>query len=388
MLNKLFSILCVIAVIMVSGCDLCQCEPRFLIKHSEHGAWLGGDGAHSVMLSENSVFWVFGDSFVNEKNEFIRKGPLVTNTVAYGSCQDDVYDIDYQWLLDENNHPKPVFALEGHIFWVRQPVLYRGMMFVPLADIELTPGTGLGWVLVGTYLARVRNPYASIFEWQIDYLPFYDGPSAVGHGVVIKGKYMYLYVAKAIANGSENYLARLPLKKLINLEVNDARGFLEYYAKDKTWKSGYNEGDAQPMGFAADSGSTFFFNKTLGKWQVVYYDTNWEILPDNHFVPGNRIDTRISDNLTGPWSEARLAYEVPETTPGSIKYDEEFCCYAGFVHPELSCEPDQELVITYNCSVINNLPKLINYGQPVTEDTVVVPRVVRVNNPFNNQPDP
>ncbi len=149
------------------------------------------------------------------------------------------------------------------------------------------------------------------------------------------------------------------------------------------------------MGFAADSGSTFFFNKTLGKWQVVYYDTNWEILPDNHFVPGNRIDTRISDNLTGPWSEARLAYEVPETTPGNIKYNEEFYCYGGYVHPEFSCEPDQELLITYNCNVYpflegkwKILSILTNYGQPITEDTVYVPRVVRVNNPFTNQPDP
>jgi hypothetical protein len=85
----------------------------------------------------------------------------------------------------------------------------------------------------------------------------------------------------------------------------------------------------------------------------------------------DKVLLRTASELSGPWTDGKVIYHIPEMLPGPAR-DKDTFCYAAKEHPEL--EGQGELLFTYVCNTMK-VPSL------VTNRNIYFPQVVRVPMP-------
>ena len=154
------------------------------------------------------------------------------------------------------------------------------------------------------------------------------------------GGYVYLYTLKIdeVQKARSMVLVRAAVK---TLELGARR--LEYFSKDHKWRPGFNVADALPVISPGATEMTVRYHEDSRKFVAV---TGPDYL-------SNSIKISTSDTLTGPWSEWRSLYSVPEVTTGKPGFDRDTFCYAGKEHIEFYDAEKKELSITYVCNSSN-----------------------------------
>ena len=152
----------------------------------------------------------------------------------------------------------------------------------------------------------------------------------------------YAYLFALYEKGTRPLLAtRIPLNKLSNPAAN-----LEYLASDGTWKPGFDPANAKEVMTPGAPELSIRYHADVKKWLAVMVDPAF--LSD-------KIILRTASNLTGPWTEGKVIYRIPEMQPGPA-HDKNLFCYAGKEHPEL--ENGSDLVFTYVCNTMA-VPELV-----------------------------
>lgn len=341
------------------------CLPVFPFKDG----WLGGDGDVSVSISKNQTLFLFSDSYVRNKNQQSRLEPgmkMVSNTVAVVTClPKGKTETRYFWNNMYAKNPEPLFKsfTDRYRYWVVDAFIHKSNLYVMLQKAAAKQGAApddiFGFSLLGVTLAKIINPTESPAKWNIELIPLPGFTySLMGmHCHAIQDNFIYFFVSRD-GNDNRQFLVR---KKLDSIDVPEQP--FEYYALDKTWKTDINAVDMDTVinGFRAN---TVNYHPDLRKWIMVC---------DIKFLE-NKIKIRTASSLTGPWSQEKVVYEIPEVTPGTDSYSKFNFCYLSRECIQNYNSKTHTMVITYD---INSS----SFSEINSNLKIYTPKVIAVSMP-------
>ncbi|MDD5475170.1 MAG: DUF4185 domain-containing protein, partial [Syntrophales bacterium] len=320
------------------------CLPAFPDKDG----WYGGDGAWSVDLGDGRVLWLFGDSFVsNREGRLNRVGMRVIlgTTLALSTCTaEGEFRIRYRLKKKEGEFVS--FFGEGEWLWPQDPYMAGGNLYVPLVSIEGDPDLPgpFGFRILGHRVARIKYfDGKDPFEWSVDYIDLSPGIPAGVHAFattsVVHEEYVYFFPLYGATVDDftvfGNLLARISLDS-----IDDPGRSVEYLTRDGRWQKNPGHSEMQVVLDAAVPEMSVRYHPHRGQWVAVYLSTESR---------GDRMLLRTADRLEGPWGEPEVIIaQIPEVDPESPLYDKENFCYAGKEHRQFS--RGKTLVVTYVCN--------------------------------------
>jgi hypothetical protein len=337
------------------------CIPQFPFKDG----WLGGDGDVSVPINKTQTLFIFSDTYVSKNNQRSRTEPgmeMVSNSVAIETClPNGKTDVHYFWNNMYTSNPGPIFKsyTNRYRYWVNDAFMHKNILYVLLGKIAHKQGQApddiFGFSNAGYTLAKVINPSDPPVQWQMEFIPlpeFIDPPMGI-RSHAIQENFIYFFVSR---NDNAQFLVRKSLDALANPE----KAF-EYYALNKTWKTGIRADDLDTVisGFRSN---TVNYHPELNLWIMVC---------DIKFFDNN-IKIRTSPSLTGPWSEEKIIYECPEITPGTPSYKKSNFCYLSRECIQNYDPKNHTMLITYD---INNT----EFSEIKSNPSIYTPKVITVS---------
>jgi len=335
-----------------------SCTPVFPYRDG----WLGGDGDVSIALGSERSLWLFSDTFVGDKAQKTRSGSrMISNTAAIMTCRPDGQTAtEYYWRDRDTTHPRPFFeSYTGRYkYWVTDAFMVGDTLYALLVKISAKtepapPNDIFNFQGVGYSLAKVADPNAATPDrWKIELLPWSCVLSDdVWNGQVVADKtFIYLFITE---KSKDCHILRVPVG-----QIESPEGQIEYCATDGSWKAGALAADMKTL-WTGELGQTVEYHPDLKEWITVC-------------GPGflnNKIRIRTAPKLTGPWTEEKIVYECPESTPGSGVYDPDNFCYLGREHIQFYDSRNQAMLVTYDCNSAK-------FGKLVANMAIYSPRVI------------
>ena len=336
-----------------------DCTPSFPFEQS----WWGADAAYSIPLPDGRSVWIFGDTLYGSQRAVEGDEPrMVRNSIGISMCGDhDGWKVDYVIRRGDKGQPQDFFQAQHKDtwYWAMDGFFYKNDLWVTLLCVRNSPKTtsaALGFGTCGTDLARISGLENDPQKWSVKYFPLVsDGihayPSATA---VVDGKYAYIF-ALFEADSRPMLLTRISLDGL------DAPAeHLQYLSKNGTWKPGLTPADAMHVMKHGNTEMTVRYHPLLKEWIAIL---NYPKLFSDEIV------ARTAPQLTGPWSEGKIVYRIPEMQKGEPGYDKDTFCYAAKEHTEF--RRPGSLLITYACNTMDVHKLVTNLG-------IYFPKVVRV----------
>lgn len=336
------------------------CNPKFPLKDG----WLGGDGDVSVPINSTTTLFIFSDTYVGTKNQQSRKEPgmkMVSNSVAVETCfPNGETDVKYFWNNMYSENPQPIFKsfTKRYHYWVAGAFMINDNLYVVLEKIGSKLGTSpddiFSFSLLGFTLAKISNTYDTPDKWKMEYIPLSDfGYPFMSIGPHVKlENYIYFFV-------SQYDKAQVLIRKQLAFIANPEKPF-EYYALNKTWKEGLDTNDMDTIvnGFRSN---TVNYHPEMKQWVMIC---------DVKFMD-NKINMRTAPELTGPWSEEIMMYEIPEVTPGNSSYSKSNFCYAPRECIQNYDSEKHVMLITYD---INNS----DFSEINANPKIYTPKIIKI----------
>jgi hypothetical protein len=203
----------------------------------------------------------------------------------------------------------------------------------------------------------MSNLSASPQQWKVEIFPLVpDGthayPSATA---VVEGDYAYIFTLYE-KDPRPMLLVRIPLEGLKAPKEN-----LQYLADDGAWKPGFDPAHAQHVMEGGGSEMSVRYHPELKKWVAVM---------NGHEFLSAKVILRTAPQLTGPWTDGKVIYQIPDMQPSAPAYDRDTFCYAAKEHPEF--ETPGKLLFTYVCNTLS-VPKIVTNQTIYFPKTVIVP---------------
>jgi hypothetical protein len=337
-----------------------ECTPSFPLKEG----WQGGDAAYSIPLADGRQVWIFGDTlYGNERVVNGQEPRMVHNSIGISSCRGGKWQIDYLIKRDSAGAPRDFFetANKATWYWPLAGFRHGNELFVTLLCLRATPASdspeaALGFETCGADMARITGLNRDSQNWHVAVLPLVpDGvhayPSAAA---VVEGKYAYIFTL--YEKGSRPaILTRIPLSGLRSPAKN-----LSYLAKDGSWQPGLKPENALPVMERGSSELSVSYHAGRKKWLAVLNEPGWF---------SDKIILRSSKTLTGPWSEGKTIYTIPDVQKNAPAFDPDTFCYAAKEHPEF--RQADSILFTYVCNSMKP-------AKLATNPSIYFPKVVRV----------
>ncbi|HZL25055.1 MAG TPA: DUF4185 domain-containing protein [Acidobacteriaceae bacterium] len=358
--------LIVLAIVSAVPClgQAAKCTPSFPLEKGKTMGWEGADAAYSIPLHDGRDVWIFGDTLYGKERVVAGHDPQqVHNSLGISTCDDaGKWHLQYVIKHDKASRAESYFspADPQHWYWALDGFKANGDLWVTLLCIRHAAKPSpwaMDFETCGSDLARVSHLDRDPQDWDVKISPLVaDGaksyPSAT---TVVSGKYAYLFSLYE-SGGRPLQATRIPLTGL-----NDPKAHLEYLAEDGTWKPGFDPTKAKAVMKSGSTELSIRYHPERQQWVAVMFE------PVGF---SSKILLRTAPELTGPWTEGNVIYQVPEMQPGP-GYDKNTFCYAGKEHPEFETG---DLVFTYVCNTMN-VPSL------VTNQKIYFPQVVRMPMP-------
>jgi len=335
-----------------------RCIPAFPLNDG----WLGGDGDISISLPGLRSLWIFGDTFVGGRTRTSRSGArMISNTVAITACAPaGESTIRYFWRDEFSDHPRPIFEsfTDRYRYWPCGAFMSDGDLYVPLLKIGPKVGAApddiFNFTGLGMSVAKVAHP-AEIppDEWVAELIPWSSALDPDSWGCcMFNAGFLYLFQR----GKSETVL----LKRLHRDYLENPDGHVEFLLADRTWRTNVQQNDVMVL-FRGDVGNTVNYHKDIKKWVMVCGPA---------FI-NSKIRVRTAPALEGPWSDEKVIYECPESTPGSPVYDKDNFCYSGREHAQFYDSKTRTMLITYDCNSAS-------FGKLVSNLKTYSPKVLRI----------
>jgi hypothetical protein len=324
------------------------CLPGF----PDRDGWYGGDGAYSILLDGGRTLWLFGDTFVSDREarqDRVDMDLVLGTTLAISTCnREGQFSIRY-FLKKKEGRFISAFG-DPQWLWPQDPFKVHDRLYIPFAVIEPAPEIEgpFKFRVAGHKIAVIRN-YRSREpdRWSVEYL---DWSAAVPPGVaalaatsIVQDNKVYFYPfcvpSEAAPGVLGNLLVRIPVDRL-----RDPAGAMEYYAKDDRWRKGFDPAKAKIVLDAGVSELSVRYHESRKQWIAVYLSVH---------NGGDRLLYRSAQRSEGPWSEPKvLIPAIPEVNPADPKYHQNNFCYAGKEHIQFARKG--RLVTTYVCNSLEN----------------------------------
>lgn len=320
------------------------CLPNFPDKDG----WYGGDGAYAIGLDDGRVLWLFGDTFVSDREgsrDRVDMDVVLGTTLAVSTCTAEA-EFQIRYFVKRKDGAFVSSFGEGEWFWPQDPFMVGGTLYVPLVSVRANPDIEgpFKFEIAGHKIARIRSfAGADPNSWGVEYL---DLTPAIPHeiksfattSVVYRGHVYYYPLYSATKDGLSvlgNILARIPTGKL-----DDPARAIEYLNRDGQWKRELDPAKVKVVLDAAASEMSVRYHPDDRKWIAVYMSVR------NN---GDQMLYSTAEAPEGPWTAPRvLIGSIPEVDQSSSRYDKNNFCYAGKEHLEFS--RGQTLVVTYVCN--------------------------------------
>ena len=311
--------------------------PAYDALFENRKGWTGADGAYSLVLSEEKILWMFGDTWQGEiRNGAHVNATIVNNSIAIQSgLSPPNASVDFYFgrTADRMSGAFILPADGKGWFWPYHGVLTRQGLYFFLVQIERTENpTAGGFKVIGTWLAHVANPLDPPESWRITQhrIPWgnFTTPEATFYGswVLRRAPWLYIYgTTEDVIDGFHHkymILARVPEDDLAQFDQ------WRFYAKG-TWSTDFSRAERLCEGLANEYSVSFL--QVMQKFVVIYSESS----------SSRNIAARFASDPWGPWSDPVVLCQCPEVARG-----EDILCYAAKGHPELSSAPD-EVIITY-----------------------------------------
>ena len=336
-----------------------KCAPSFPFKDG----WLGGDGDVSVPINDTTTVFIFSDTYVgnnNQKSRQERSMAMVANTLAIQTCSTNgESDVHYYWNKMYSDNPEPFFRslTDRYKYWVIDAFMANSHLYVILSKIGpqfgSPPNNIFNFSGLGFTLAKIINPHDVPHDWKFELFPLPDFISStmeIRCHAKLDG-YIYLFI-------SRNDTSQFVVRKQIDLIDNHERPF-EYYALNKEWKQGIEANDMLEIakGFRCNSVN---FHPEIKQWVMI---------SDIRFKD-NKIKMCTAPELTGPWSNELVIYEIPEVTPGNSLYSKSNFCYLAREHIQYYDSKNHVMLLTYD---INS-----NFSEILSNPKIYTPKIITV----------
>jgi hypothetical protein len=358
-------VLAIIVVLLTASASTAAAETKGCVPTFPFAQdWWGADAAYSIPLSDGRVVWIFGDTLYG-KDRFVQgNNPrMVRNSIGISTCDAaGNWKIDYIIRKDAAGQPRDFFQArdKSYWYWGLDGFLHGDNLWVTLVCIRDKPvetSAALAFEACGAELAKVSDLSAPPQQWKIEIFPLVpDGtrayPSATA---VVEGDYAYIFAVYE-KEPRPMLLVRIPLTGLKAPKEN-----LQYLAEDNTWKPGFEPAHAKYVMEHGSSEMSVRYHPELKKWVAV--------MNEPRFL-SDKVIVRTAPQLTGPWTEGKVIYQIPDMQPTAPAYDRDTWCYAAKEHPEF--EKPGQLLFTYVCNTFS-VPKLVTNRTIYFPKTVIVP---------------
>ena len=319
--------------------------------------WLGADGAISYPLSENRILWLFGDTFVAEKEKVgRRKSVFVRNTIAIQEGANPAKaKIDFYWK-HKNGLPSSFFPEDGDVWhWPGGVVRIKDRLFIFLMAVKPTKGDvfGFGFEAFESRVVLVDNPGSPPNQWNLNEVATLHNDLKVIVGsssVLVEKGHIYAFGSKEDED-HDIYLVRWKLEDFYEAVLSDE----EWWCGDEQGFKTLNSKAAAPRS-VIEKGQTEFtvHYDEKAKCYIQAQGTGFGVVP---------LALRVSSSLVGPWSDLVEVFEPEE------KGRKNLLLYAVKSHPELT---GADLVLSY---VTNSTDAEVVFK----DNSVYYPRLVKIN---------
>lgn len=313
--------------------------PEFSYKQG----WLGADDAYSVPIGKERSIWLFGDTFVGDRDTALRSHykVMVRNSIGVSECKvSENCTMRYSWQRPYTPNARSFFdtGTDDLWYWPMDGFLAGKSLVVPLLAVRnkphATPQDVFGFEIAGTKLAIVDNAQISPEKWHVSITDLTDRRLWAGTSLVADGNYV-LWYSRLSQNESRGYMTvmRVPREKMTN-----PGGSWEYLRNDGRWATGMACEDAKHV-----------IDQPISEMSVRYHGSihKWLAISTGPEFPSPRAVVRSADSPIGPWSDPQTIYEFPEMKHDNPGYDKDTFCYAVKEHIEFT---DTKAALTYACN--------------------------------------
>ena len=311
--------------------------------------WLGSDCAYSIVLGNDRVLWLFGDSFIATSDKRVRsESRMVRNSIAIQTGYDPTTaDIDFFWRKD-NGSPSSFFSEDGELWlWPGHGIRLEDklLIFMMVMSADGDWFKSAGWRAV-----MITNPDDEPASWKLNWLesPSNEFNVVTGSGGVVK------LDNEVFAFGSEEpgehdiFLAKWPISQITEGDLSNP----SWHTRNGWVMQNDLESTPDPVFHNGQTEFTVHYEPALNKYveiQTVGFGKS-------------DIVFRTADSLIGSWSKVESFYRPQE-------YDwEDIMIYSAKAHPELS---GADFVVTY-CT------NSFKFNTLVHDDRLYYPRFLKV----------
>lgn len=292
----------------------------------------GGDGTYSVLLPDGRSVWIFGDSFIGNVTQDLKR--IKTEPQYIRNCfvllekdslitlqQGKPDEFKSMMIPPEVNDRKKGYREQDIWYWPGDGLVENGKLYVFTSKFFQEDHTDMwAFKFQGTELLEFSLP-----DFKVQNIMRFANTDSVhyGHAVLETKNYTYIYGLK----NQFPYVARAGSGK-----VGQARIPWQFYT-GSGWTDRANE--AAPI--LKFSGSEQF---SVFEWKGTYV-----MIMQGGNLSGN-IYSFTSQNPFGPWENQQLLYETP--VPDNCQ-----ACwtYNALAHPQFT--RDDQLLVSYNTNSMN-----------------------------------
>lgn len=296
---------------------------------------IASDGGFTIPLANGSDLWLMGDSHINDYHA--SDGTMnwlfqVRNAGLLQPANDWNWQHTQTLIGNSANVPSYIKFTEDTKYWTWPNAGYQrnDTVYVYCPNLaQLTPGD-FGFGSGGNdMMAEIRYPDMAVLGYQ--QLQNFNG---INFGITFLNRgdgYMYVYGNKSTFITSNLYLARFPINNVAApWTFWDGKGFNPDVTKAVSVGTGMSNGVS--------------INYVNGKYIIV--STEFSVSCNE----GHRIYLSTSDSPTGPFTQNKPIYSIPDTAQGDYPF-----FYAAIIHPEYT-NSKGEVLITY---AINGYPSCL-----------------------------
>ena len=328
-------------------------QANLLFHKNPH--WRGSDDAYSILLGNDRILWLFGDTLISSKDKVAPRNEsyvkMPRNSIGIMNGLDPVTaSIDYYWGNDNSAEEPESFFINPEVdktnwFWPGNGVVLPDgkTLILFFMNIKTDKTSPWGFAIAGWQAARITNISNSPDKWNIKWLKVSDYSRyeiMLGSGgVIIDNGYLYAYGGGNAKISNNIFLGRWSLS-LLNEKVPDLSNPEWWTGKDNGWliEDALVKKGLKPAMVWNKGQNEFTVNK-LSSGNYVMVQTAYSTPTGK---PGNsNLVCRVSKALIGPWSELKIIYKnLYRVKPAP----DDLNIYAGKYHPELK---GSEVIFTF-----------------------------------------
>ncbi len=304
-----------------------EAEEFFLRFNNVSGGWCASDATISVLLPDGKTLWLFGDTFIGEKDGEYSIKPFKSKMINNSAIIDDGSNLAAIYNGTFENPSSLIPGIGQDIFWPEHGIVENDTVkiFAVRVSFEDNGIPGFNFRVGTSYLAYFKYPEMQhIKTSEIESVT--DTLMRFGACLVRSEDYLYIFGVKDTTHGGYKY----PLPYLARVESGLEESW-QFYAGYNNWSFDCN--DAVPVGDRPVSESFYVYEKN-GKFYLIMHEI-WLV---------GELFILESDNITGPWNRAVSGGN--ENRFAIIKPHDNNITYNLFAHPQFM--KDDEILISFN----------------------------------------